>query len=322
MTVMGCVFLAVTAVTTWLDGRLVIASIIFFSLFLALLNLVFLIATKRVKLAKANVAIICLLLSCILFISGGKNGTGIMWTYPLIAVAISMVSVKRGIMLCSVYIATICFIFIFFRENSWTYRYPNELFIRYIFSSIAYCSVCLILINTQETMYARLQTKSITDSLTGLFNRSIIKSTVIKSSRRRYYKDSALLLIDIDKFKNINDSLGHDIGDEALVLLSDLLKDNIRSDDLAIRWGGEEFLVLLHHTTLKNAESKANDIRLSIENDSEIQNLLNQKMTVSIGIEQLANNNFYQALKNADKCLYEAKHNGRNCVVTVEQMGS
>ena len=74
----------------------------------------------------------------------------------------------------------------------------------------------------------------------------------------------------------------------------------------------------MHHTTIRNAEAKANELRQTVENDIEIQSLLGQKMTVCIGIDQLANNNFYEALKNADKCLYEAKNNGRNCVVTVD----
>ena len=314
----GSIFLLAMGVTTWLDGRLIFASIIFISLALSICNVIFLLTTKRVKVSKANVAVICYLLSASLFITGGKDGTGILWTYPLMAAAISMLSVRIGIILCAFYVATITFMFVYAHAFSWLYIYDTSEFSRFIFSSLAFFMICLVLNNTQETMYTRLQTKSITDSLTGLFNRSVIKNKVIKGSRRRYYKDSALLLIDIDKFKAINDTLGHDIGDEALVLLSERLKETIRSDDLAVRWGGEEFLVLLHHTTISNAENKANTIRILVENDEEISNLIGQKMTVSIGIDQLANNNFYQALKNADRCLYEAKNNGRNCVVTVD----
>lgn len=122
----------------------------------------------------------------------------------------------------------------------------------------------------------------------------------------------SICIIDIDNFKKINDSYGHNKGDEVLKLFAKETKSLIRQSDILVRFGGEEFLLLLHNTNLKNAEVLANKVRKHFEDlDYEV------KFTVSIGISEYKDDkNVDDIIAEADECLYLAKENGRNNVIS------
>lgn len=158
------------------------------------------------------------------------------------------------------------------------------------------------------------ETKAITDKLTGLFNRTVIDSLLqIEMDRsNRNNKPLSILVFDIDHFKKINDKYGHDKGDYVLKTVADIVKITLRKSDYIIRWGGEEFLVILPETNLENAINVAEKIRFNIENYN-FKNI--GKVTVSLGATEIKKGeNFDHAFKRADEALYMAKNKGRNRV--------
>ena len=164
----------------------------------------------------------------------------------------------------------------------------------------------------------RLQKDANSDHLTGLFNRrafAILAKKAVADSVR--YKDPlTLLTFDIDHFKAINDTYGHDFGDKALQHISSIIKDSVRESDTVARFGGEEFVVLLPRTSEANARVLAEKVRHNIENLPLTLDKTLIKMTVSCGFSQfsLSEANVVATLKRADDGLYQAKNQGRNRV--------
>lgn len=165
----------------------------------------------------------------------------------------------------------------------------------------------------------KLKEQANRDPLTNLYNRRYFNDTAQRmvAMAKRAKKPLSIIMIDIDKFKNINDTYGHHIGDEVIRVLADKLEHTIRESDFAFRFGGEEFALVLPSTDIYSAEKVAQKIRLDIEGLSlKIQNG-NISFTISIGVDELDHvkeNNLVDVLKRADHALYEAKTTGRNRV--------
>ncbi|MDB1126320.1 diguanylate cyclase [Vibrio algarum] len=135
---------------------------------------------------------------------------------------------------------------------------------------------------------------------------------------RRYGNRLALLMIDIDNFKQINDVNGHSTGDASLVTLSEICHSVFRNSDLFCRMGGEEFIALLHENTIDQAQIVAERLRKEIENASVTTKGISTKFTVSIGISVLieSDQTIEDTISRADKALYKAKQQGKNCIVS------
>lgn len=158
-----------------------------------------------------------------------------------------------------------------------------------------------------------LQQQSITDDLTGLVNRRELnrQSTVIMAQSKRANWPISLLMIDVDYFKQINDSKGHDVGDEVLIQLSQLLLKQARASDIVCRFGGEEFVILMPATDSDAAQSLARRLHESVK----MLKISDIDLTLSIGIttSDLSKQNLFSDLvKQADEAMYEAKGQGRN----------
>ncbi|ALO45048.1 hypothetical protein PS2015_358 [Pseudohongiella spirulinae] len=158
------------------------------------------------------------------------------------------------------------------------------------------------------------------DDLTGLLNRRLFDLMVQQelAALARDNKTSALLMLDIDHFKSINDSYGHLCGDQILRELSALLQQMLRASDLCGRWGGEEFVILLRDTQANKVPSIAENIRQSIEDRIFVLDGRSHRITVSIGCTLLDPNDpepMLSAYQHADLALYQAKSQGRNRVV-------
>lgn len=160
---------------------------------------------------------------------------------------------------------------------------------------------------------------SVTDPLTGLLNRRYIEERLeeeVKRSNRHGFPMSFMML-DVDHFKSFNDQFGHPAGDEALKLVGNVIRDTLRSADVAARFGGEEFAILLPQTVGEEAAMIAERIRRNIEETD----FHYRKVTMSIGVascsaDLCSSENIVSA---ADRALYEAKREGRNRVKTYEQ---
>ena len=150
------------------------------------------------------------------------------------------------------------------------------------------------------------------DTLSGLYNRRFMNKKIEEeiSKYKRYKIPFSVLLIDVDFFKKINDTYGHDKGDFVIKRISNLLKQNIRDSDICARWGGEEFLILVPNNNLDGALILANNLKELIEkNNFEIK----ENVTISIGVSTFDENSSQEKLlKSADIALYKAKENGRN----------
>ncbi len=170
-----------------------------------------------------------------------------------------------------------------------------------------------------ERTNAQLKQLSQIDGLTGLFNRATWEAFLNTEFERhnRYGSEAALVMLDIDHFKPINDTYGHQAGDEVIRQISGLIKFNLRQPDIAGRYGGEEFAVILPETDLAGAECFAERIRAVVE-QRPVQCAENPlDITVSLGVAPLANRcpSADDWLKAADEALYSAKDQGRNQVV-------
>jgi diguanylate cyclase (GGDEF)-like protein len=159
-----------------------------------------------------------------------------------------------------------------------------------------------------------------TDFLTGLSNRRamIRKIQEEKVRYKRAKKPFVLILIDIDDFKNVNDTYGHDVGDEVLKRFSFLFEASVREQDFVSRWGGEEFLILLPDTDIKGGEILSEKIRKRIA-DIKIQigDKTYYSLTITLGISVCNNTNktMEQLLKEVDLALYKGKKLGKNCSI-------
>jgi two-component system cell cycle response regulator len=172
-----------------------------------------------------------------------------------------------------------------------------------------------------KTKEAQLLAMAITDPLTQLYNRHFLNEIGIKriSEAQRHGQTVSILLIDIDNFKLINDSHGHNIGDLVLQKVANLFKNECRNEDFALRFGGEEFVLVLPHSNTKNALKKAECLRHKVE----VLKPEGLNVTVSIGVSGIDNNkqaqkfNFSLLFNAADTAVYQAKENGRNQIVLV-----
>jgi diguanylate cyclase (GGDEF)-like protein len=168
-----------------------------------------------------------------------------------------------------------------------------------------------------------LEKSARTDSLTGLFNRKFLEESVqtIVAQSKRNSITYGILMIDIDYFKMVNDTYGHDVGDEAIKVIAQTLKENIRSSDIAVRYGGEEFMILLYDCEQEYVAQIAEKIRICFAQKQITKNNISFTKTISIGasIFPTHTENFWECVKYADISLYDAKHTGRNKVVLFSQ---
>jgi two-component system, cell cycle response regulator len=175
--------------------------------------------------------------------------------------------------------------------------------------------------------YKRGLTLALTDGLTGLYNRRYLTAHLDTLFGRggAAVKDVALLMFDIDRFKLVNDTHGHAVGDEVLIEVAKRALSNVRGFDLVARYGGEEFLVIMPETTLASAGTVADRLRRAIgEHPIDVSGSPGfLRVTISIGVAVTAGEIMppAQLLKNADEALYAAKRAGRNKVMVWDQTG-
>ena len=166
-----------------------------------------------------------------------------------------------------------------------------------------------------EEKNAELERMIRIDPLTKIYNKATIEELLKREieNAKRYKEPLSVLMIDIDDFKHINDTYGHLVGDNVLRELAHVIRKNLRKGDLAGRYGGEEFTVVLPRTDLKTAKIIAERIRRSIEDYLFPDSI---HITVSIGVSQLQmeSETSESLLKRADDALYTAKREGKNRV--------
>lgn len=169
-----------------------------------------------------------------------------------------------------------------------------------------------------EQANAKLEKLSQEDALTGLFNRGHWEQQLIKEFKRekRTHQNCSLIMLDIDKFKNLNDTFGHAAGDHCLRDLAKLLNETLRETDVCGRYGGEEFAVILIDTDGEQAMILAERLRAKIEQMVVTHNSTQMKFTATLGVAQWHENlsSHEQWIEAADEAMYSGKDGGRNKV--------
>lgn len=148
------------------------------------------------------------------------------------------------------------------------------------------------------------------DQLTNVYNRNKLYDLCHEGTNSLDIKEnSSVIIIDIDYFKKVNDTYGHDIGDSTLQRLTKIINLHVRRDDIVMRWGGEEFVIILPGTNTESAKAVAERIRQAVEESPD-----KPSFTVSMGIASYDGGDYHDCIKHADRALYYAKNHGRNKV--------
>ncbi len=177
-------------------------------------------------------------------------------------------------------------------------------------------AISIITFSLMVTSYQhRLRFVSQRDYLTKIYNRQMFFELSEKEIKRteRYKNDLSIIMLDIDFFKKVNDTYGHERGDQVLKSLTSLISENIRAEDILARWGGEEFVIMLPQTDYKSAFQVAEKVRRVVD---ECQSIFLRDITISLGVASVdkENSNILDTIEKADEAMYEAKRSGRNRV--------
>ena len=207
------------------------------------------------------------------------------------------------------------------------FMYQNTTFIPLISSTGEVTHLCLLVYDVTdnathkkelEKANADLALLSQVDGLTNLFNRNHWQKCIETEFKRyaRHRQTSTLVMLDIDKFKIVNDKYGHTVGDDVIKHLAQVISEQVRETDITGRYGGEEFVIFLSGTKADDAMTFTERLRKTVESSVFIYNDIEIKYTISIGVAELlpAYDSVSQWLENVDKALYESKNNGRNRV--------
>lgn len=167
--------------------------------------------------------------------------------------------------------------------------------------------------------WRKFEKHATTDALTGLSNRHAMEEIFPREINRCMQNEQpvALIMIDVDGFKSFNDNFGHIAGDRALSAVARILRSQFRPRDLLVRFGGDEFAVLLPAVNLQDALAVADRVRKAVSGDTETSedSLIQVPVKVSMGVAELGSDGSYESLiKNADAALYRAKNAGRNTI--------
>ena len=199
---------------------------------------------------------------------------------------------------------------VFYTQNLFNKKF-YELKQTYITIISATSFLVLILIFTIYRLIKKgMEIDIITDPLTKLYNRAYFNEQIVYHIEKynRFKEPFVMLLFDIDNFKKINDTFGHQKGDEVLQKIGEIIKESIRKTDLAFRYGGEEFAIIFPNTTLSQANTILNRFLTNLKT---IQ-INNNSITISGGMGEYKGEGILDFIKNIDEALYEVKQQGKN----------
>ena len=296
-----------TILTTFLLGGSVVL----------LFNIIYLKRTYNYMIAGYIVLYLFFSLMLYLIYSGGVDNTGPLWIFCLPPIALYIHGIQRGLLDLTVFMFIMTFILFYPDENFLEAQYTTAFKVRIVLSFLLVTFLSVVYGYSREKssekmlkMRKDLEFFLRRDELTGLYNRRGYQDK-IENIKHDF---GSILMCDIDYFKNVNDTYGHDVGDFVIREVSKCIRNNLRKDDIAVRWGGEEFFVYLAQVNRDHAYLISEKLRecietLSMQYDEEI----TIHVTMSIGIAFVdERNTLDMAIGNADKAMYLSKEQGRN----------
>ena len=228
-----------------------------------------------------------------------------------------------SVLIVSFFVGYLLYAYLFWGET----RQLSELLVPMVFflGAIFVFVVCTFAAKTADdvTRLCHLEHENVTDPLLGIFNRRHMDRSLRQEAAkaRRYGLDLSVMLIDVDFFKQVNDTYGHAVGDRVLQSLAQLIKGSVRDFDMVFRYGGEELLVLLPYTNAQGAQVLGDRLCHWVADRSllcgpEDKGNEDIRVTISVGVSGLNPDLKDEAemVARADAALYRAKDNGRNCV--------
>lgn len=289
---------------------------------LMVLNLLVFWRTGNRNLNKAGILCIVAVLFAYLVTSGGESNTGPLWLYVFPPLLFYLTDLKIGTALILSCLAFTAMVFQFPELPFVMAEYETDFKIRFFATIVFESSFCFGLEASRRKARAELVDLAImheqaarTDELTGLSNRRGMQQQ-LNMEFSRYQRSGhhfSVVLIDMDLFKRLNDDFGHDAGDLALKQFSRLMQQVIRATDLASRWGGEEFLMLLPDTSLVQALILAERLRNEVEKTHFMFSGQRLPVTISAGVCSITqSDSISHLLRQVDMNLYDAKQHGRN----------
>jgi len=254
--------------------------------------------------------------------SGGVNNTGPLWIFMVAPVTFFVNGLRRGLISLSCFLSIVVIMLFYNSGALLVAQYSTDFKLRLIYSFITTSFLSAYYEYSRQKSFEHMQQLSLKyeklsrfDPLTGLSNRrdamSILEYEYFKIGREN--KKLCIVLCDVDHFKKVNDSLGHDAGDQVLVALAKIFSDLSRKQDLVARWGGEEFLFMLPETDLKGALF----FTRKVHNDLSLKSInyqgSNIPITVSMGVAEVDSlMSIESSIRVADNHLYQAKESGRD----------
>ncbi len=287
-----------------------------------LANMAWFAQTGNRVVQKGGLLVVISILFTYLIASGGEGNTGPLWFYVFPPLLFFLTNLKTGTMILLLVYLVAVVVFQFPNLPFVLAEYDSDFKIRFFASLIFESIFCFVLEASRLKARNELLDLALThehaaktDELTGLSNRRDILNR-LSEEFSRYQRSGhhfSIALIDLDLFKNINDLYGHNAGDAALKQFADLVQSVIRQTDVAARWGGEEFLLLLPDSSLIPALTLAERLRSEVALSSFGFKGQDLPITMSAGICSIAQaNSIDNMLRQADLQLYSAKEAGRN----------
>ena len=294
---------------------------------LAITSYIVMLITSKISLSMT--LILMVFLHFFWLITSGVELTGLFWCLVMLPLFFYLLGHKQGGVLVIVVFIVSAIVLLQPGFLSLPTNYSHHTSYRFLLAYLVLFWVSFLVERVRfqmryslEEARANLNVQARTDELTGLANRRGFKQYLGNAEKRGEKGTGSFSVIvgDLDHFKLINDAYSHDVGDCVLREIARILKTSVRAEDLIVRWGGEEFLLLLVDTDLVGAHVLAEKVRQKIASTRIVTEEGKLAVTMSFGVDtQPAGGDLYTTLGAADKAMYEAKRRGRNCVVTAEK---
>ena len=318
----GSTITGILAFGAWSQGNQVLSGVLIISCLSFYLGRYLQLSSQNTYIPSAVILFSLYILMFYLIQSGGVNNTGPLWIFIVAPVTFFIKGLKHGLISLACFIGVLLILLFYQNGILLSTEYSTDFKLRLIYSFATTSFLSAYYEYSRQQSYDHLQQLSKRykrlariDPLTGLSNRRDALAALNYEQMRmaRDKQQLAIILCDVDFFKRINDSLGHDAGDEVLIELSKLFENLGRNQDLVARWGGEEFLFMLPATQLEGALHFAESIHQSLAKTVITYQEHDINLTVSLGVAILDNNtDIKSAISEADSNLYKAKYAGRN----------
>lgn len=299
-------FITPFAIHNLIEGRYLVSAICWVILAIFAFNAWSIIDRNHYRIAITQFGLVPAIFCLLIVLLSNQEMIGIFWCYPAAGSLHFMLPRQKA------WAATIFLFAIAIPLGS--FFVPLDLAVRVIATMALVSLAAAVFVRVISEQQHQLQIQAMTDPLTGLLNRTLLHETLdwaIEQSKRLGLP-MTLITLDIDHFKRVNDVYGHDMGDDVLQRVSQLVKSRVQHVDKVFRLGGEEFLVLLYGTDEENGRQVAEELRCRIEL---LELLPDRAVTISVGLATLAiGEDWMEWMKRSDQNLYRAKMSGRNRV--------